>query len=594
MRRFVSISVILFLSVKISAQVFTRYSYHDPEKNYIKEVFQVKDTIKNFLNGRYVSYYLNGNIESKGFFTNNETTGIWEFFYESGNLKMRGALRQNANYGLWEYFYESGQKSMEGTINGKNREGEWKIYYENGQVKEVGSYVTNRRTGLWTSFFEDGLKKGEIEYTDDFGRYTEYFHSGMIAAEGPKSGTRQVGHWRFYDEVSGTLWMEGDYENGKRTGEWITYFPSGNIAAHGKYENDHPVGKWEYFFEDGTMSSSGEYLEGYKQGYWSSFTPTGKLLSEANYDQGTGGYKEYYPSGKLKISGKVVEGFRQGPWVFYYEDGKKEGDCEFDRGKGTYYGYYRDGALQTRGEIDGDKKVGTWELYERDGTLSGYYRPYYQPSTAKDIQELTARKESATRSSSKSFGYFTARANEYKGVIVEGNPVLMFAGRFPMAVEFYSQERLGHSFEFIGIREPFFEADDQVVPGKLFTRGYSIAIKQKLYNPTKAGMWYLGHQLRFSNIGHFTNVMYNSNPETIITFTAPDQRIEYGVLLGYRIIQRNNVSGFTIDLYGSANVGYRNVTVDPASANYFQEVNQSHLITGFTFGLNIGNVFSYR
>ncbi|HRJ31871.1 MAG TPA: hypothetical protein PLG85_19025, partial [Cyclobacteriaceae bacterium] len=105
---------------------------------------------------------------------------------------------------------------------------------------------------------------------------------------------------------------------------------------------------------------------------------------------------------------------------------------------------------------------------------------------------------------------------------------------------------------------------------------------------------YFGHQLRFSNIGHFTNVMYNSNPETIITFTAPDQRIEYGVLLGYRIIQRNNVSGFTIDLYGSANMGYRNVNVDPTSASYFQDVDQAKLVTSFTFGLNIGNIFSYR
>jgi len=594
-KRLSLVVALLILTVQAYAQVFTRQTFHDQEKKYIKEVFQVRDTVKNILHGRYVSYYLNGNIESKGFFSNNETTGIWEFFYESGNLKMRGALRQSANYGMWEYFYESGQKSMEGTVNGKNREGEWKMFYENGQVKEIGNYVNNRRSGLWLSYFEDGVKKGEIEYVDDFGRYTEYFHSGKVAAEGPKMGTRQVGHWRFYDEGNGALLSQGDYENGRKTGEWLTYFSSGSVAVKGSYENDNPVGKWEYYFEDGSISSSGEYLGGQRNGYWSSFSTGGKLLSEVNYDRGTGDYREYYPSGKLKVSGLMVDEKRQGPWVFYYEDGKKEGDCEFDRGKGTYYGYYRDGSLQTRGEIDGDKRIGTWELYERDGTLSGYYRPYYnQPNLAKEINDLAARKEASNRPTAKGFSYFNARANEYKGVIVEGNPVLMFAGRFPMAVEFYSQERLGHAFEFIGIRNPFFEADDQVVPGKLFERGYSIAIKQKFYNPVKAGMWYFGHQLRFSNIGHFTNVMYNSNPETIITFTAPDQRIEYGVLLGYRIIQRNNVSGFTIDLYGSANIGFRSVDVDPTSASYFQDVDQSKLITNFTFGLNIGNVFSYR
>ena len=44
----------------------------------------------------------------------------------------------------------------------------------------------------------------------------------------------------------------------------------------------------------------------------------------------------------------------------------------------------------------------------------------------------------------------------------------MFAGRFPIAAEFYMQERLGHEFEFIGIRNPFFKPDDEIPVGKAF------------------------------------------------------------------------------------------------------------------------------
>src|SRR5258708_27967598 len=143
---------ILFLSsvlhVHLQGQGITRFTYHDAQKKNPKEAYQVKDTIKNVLHGRYISYFLNGRIESKGQFVNNETTGIWEFYYETGNLKMRGILRQNSNYGLWEYFYENGQKSMEGMINGKNKEGEWKIYYESGDLKEVGEYQDNKRTAM--------------------------------------------------------------------------------------------------------------------------------------------------------------------------------------------------------------------------------------------------------------------------------------------------------------------------------------------------------------------------------------------------------------------------------------------------------------
>lgn len=107
-------SLIVVLVHGASAQGYFRQSYHDLEKTKLKEAYQLKDSVTNILQGKYISYYLNGNIESRGQFTNNETTGVWEFFYETGKLKMRGMLKQNANFGVWEHFYESGQKSMQG------------------------------------------------------------------------------------------------------------------------------------------------------------------------------------------------------------------------------------------------------------------------------------------------------------------------------------------------------------------------------------------------------------------------------------------------------------------------------------------------
>ena len=106
--------------------------------------------------------------------------------------------------------------------------------------------------------------------------------------------------------------------------------------------------------------------------------------------------------------------------------------------------------------------------------------------------------------------------------------------KLPLGIEFYLQERIGHEFEFIGIRDPFFNADLDISPGKLYERGYSIAIKQKFYNPLKAGMWYFGQEIRFTNLGHFVNQnqVNSQNPDDIFTFNAVEQRIEWGALLG--------------------------------------------------------------
>lgn len=597
MRRSWTVLVLtLLIPFCLQGQGFTRYTYHDDDKQNLKEIFQVKDTVRNILHGRYISYFLNGNMESKGQFMNNETTGVWEFFYETGNTRMRGILRQNSNYGLWEYFFENGSKSMEGTINGRNKEGEWKIYYESGELKELGMYLDNKRTGLWKTFFEDGAVRGEIEYADDHGRYTEYYHSGKVLAEGPRSGPRNVGHWRFFAE-DGTLESEGEYVNGKKNGEWQYKYPSGKMSASGTFENDEAVGKWNYYFEDGTTSTTGEFVGGKKDGYWASFNNNGSVRSEITYKDGSGEYREFHPDGKLKVKGMVVEGMNQGRWEYYFNDGKLEGQCDFDKGKGIYYGYYPNGTLQTKGVIENDLRVGTWELYEQDGKLSGYYKPIYEnKALVNEINALLTKSKTPAATVSKNarrgFNYFTPRFPEYRGVIMEGNPVLTFIGSMPFGIEFYNQERLGHEFEFEGIRNPFFTRDADVVQNKIFKRGYAISLREKFYNPMDFGMWYFAHELRFTNVGYFSNIEFRSSGN-LITVSASEQRAEYGLLAGARLMQRRDGDGLTIDAYTGFGVGYRTFDVDPMFEGVFSNVRQNHFSQTFRFGLNIGFAFSF-
>lgn len=596
MRRFVVCSILICtISFGCFGQEILRRTYHDKNRKDLKEVYQVQDSISNVLNGRYISYFVNGNVESRGQFRNNETVGVWEFFYETGNLKMRGLLKQNSSYGTWEYFYESGKKSMEGSINGKEREGLWKMYYESGALREEGEFDKNKHTGRWVYYFEDGSKRGEIEYEDDFGRYTEYGVDGKVIAEGPKSGSTQVGYWRFYG-AEGTLQAEGEFLHGKKSGVWKSYYPNGKLLSTGNYKDGIPIDTWNYYFEDESISSTGKYENGHKHGYWNSYSPDGKLKSETNFTNGSGEYKEYHTNGALRSKGNVTHDFREGVWEFYFEDGSIEGRCTYVKGKGNYTGFYPNGSLQTKGFMDGDKKVGTWEIYEPDGKLSGYYKPFYNNQQLKDEIIILANNRATVSTSTKKnrVRYFDERFNEFRGLIVAGNPVFMFAGRFPLAAEFYMQERLGHEFEFIGIRNPFFKADADIPVGKDFERGYAMAIRQKFYNRLKAGLWYFGQEVRFTNIGHFTNFSVNQNPDNIFTANALEQRFEYGVLVGYRILKRNNGAGFTLDTFITGDVGYRNFNVDENYSQYFDDLNQSKFVASFHFGLNIGHVFSFK
>lgn len=600
MKRILVGIVFMILPWLSNGQGFTRYTYHDAAKKNIKEVYQVKDTFQNVLHGRYVSYFLNGVVESTGQFVNNETAGVWEFYFETGGLRMRGVLKQNSNFGKWEYFYENGNKSMEGTVNGKNREGEWKIYYESGELKEQGEYLANKRTGHWLTFFEDGSRRGETEYIDDHGRHVEYYHSGKVQGEGPKAAGRNVGHWRFYGE-DGALQSEGDYSGGRRTGEWKYYYPSGKIQRAGYFDNDLESGKWTYYYEDGTVSSSGEFAGGLKEGYWSTSNADGSLRSEISYVDGAGEYREYYPGNKLKMKGRIVNNKNEGKWEYYSPDGKLEGECEYHEGKGQYKGYYPTGTLQTKGPMEDGLRVGTWELFEPDGTLSGYYKPFYENNElAKEINSLinktkaTAGPAPAPRPNRRTgFYYFRPRFPEYRSVIIGTNPMMTFVGRMPLAVEFYNQERLGHEFEFEGLRSPFFTSDSEVPEGTVYQRGYSIALKQKFYNDMSIGMWYFGHEVRLTNISYFNNVSFPQSPNTLITVSAAEQRAEYGVMLGMRLMQRNNGDGFTIDASIGYDIGYRVFDVDPSAAQYFTSQSTNNFSHSFRFVLNFGYSVSF-
>ncbi|MBZ0244953.1 MAG: toxin-antitoxin system YwqK family antitoxin [Cyclobacteriaceae bacterium] len=416
-------------------------------------------------------------------------------------------------------------------------------------------------------------------------------------AEGPKAGTRNVGRWRYYAE-DGTLSSEGDFVNGKKNGTWNYYYPSGEISSAGNYELDLPTGEWKYYFEDGKLSASGEFVGGKKNGYWSAFNQNGSLKSEVDFIDGTGEYREYYAGGNLKVKGGMVDGKNEGHWSYYFENGKLEGECQFEKGKGVYSGYYQSGTLQTKGVIEDDLRVGTWELYAEDGSLTGYYKPFYEDNhLAVEINSLLNKPVTpvvtVSKSGKRGFYYFTERFPEYRGVIIQGNPFSAFIGTFPVAIEFYNQERLGHEFEFEGIRDPFFVSDGEVPNNIIFHRGYSIAAKQKFYNPMKTGMWYFAHEVRFSNVGHFTNMTFSQQQLTQITASASEQRAEYGVLLGTRLMQKNDGDGFTIDAYVGYGIGYRSYDVEPIFENVFSALNSNKFSHSFRFGFNFGYSFSF-
>ncbi len=596
-KRFIVIITLLIVANELFAQGEKRASFYKDDENQIKEVYHLKDTLDNVLDGEYISFFMNGNMEKKGNYDEGLPEGLWTYYYENGKKKMHGELEAGEPSGYWTYYFENGSKKMEGEMVGDRRDGDWLIYYQNGVVKRRGAFVDGMRKGVWFHYYEDQILKGKVDFYENRGKYTEYYRSGEIRAKGLKFGTKNKGNWIYFFK-NGAKQAEGHYTKGEKEGVWNYYYPNQQLSATGKYINQDAVGEWKYYHDNGKLQSSGNFDKGKKQGEWSLFSESGKLKGYGNFDGGSGTYLEYHQNGKIKVKGYMDNGINQGKWLYYYSTGQKEGECGFINGKGDYIGYYQNGVVKIKGKIERDKKVGTWELYDHRGVLSGLYKPYYEKDTPAELLAVgpVIRKNYGVadyKFKSKRFKYFDSKINEFTGLIVSGNPVLTLLGSFPVSIEFYMQERLGHEFEFKLLRNPFYKNDFRVPVDDLFKRGYAVSFKQKFYNPDdQFGLWYFGQGLYYTNVTYFANIEDSSNSSIIFTTTSEEQKLEYGVVLGYRLKVRTSEPGFTIDAHVGMAAGYRNFVESEIRPKAFQFLDKTAFSNTFTAGLNIGYVFA--
>ena len=583
-------------------------TYHDEQKTIIKEIYFISDRESAHLDGPYQSFFINGTLEKEGFYSNNLPDSTWTYYYESGVKKMKGQLKQGTNHGIWEYYFENGHISMAGAIVDSKRTGNWKYYYENNNLKSEGKYVDGIKEGIWNYFYEEGELKAQAFYNNGKGKYKEFYHDGKLKAEGINVNGKSDSTWVFYHD-NGQIEAVGDYVSGRRSGPWIYYHDNGIKSAEGNFTNGEKEGNWIYYHENGNMSSEGALHKGRKEGYWKIFGDDGVFKAESVFSENNGKYTEYYPSGKVKADGNIEDGKNHGLWTYYYEDGTKEGECDYLYGDGQFTGYYKDGKIKMKGDIKDGINVGLWELYKEDGSLAGYYRPYYEDSKPvyklvdKDPRRRGDYVKPEYKFKSYKSRYFDPVINEYRGTIFATNPLATLIGQLPLSFEYYIQERLGYEVIATLLRDPFYKSAGNVELNKVFKRGASLSVRQKYYHPEgKLGMFYFGHELRFTSLNHDANTLDSlSVPEVMKKITARETRFEYALFVGDRWLRlfgegyKNNSLGLTIDAYLGFGFGYRifdrKYAPNPLYDEIFKDINDSKFVISPRIGLNLGFVF---
>lgn len=108
------------------------------------------------INGLFISWYKDGQIEQKGVYDQGMRKGLWVIWYESGQKKSAGRYRNGLKDGQWTAWYQNGKRMQKGIYREGKREGVWILWYGNGRKKEAGRYSDDKKVERWSYWSESG------------------------------------------------------------------------------------------------------------------------------------------------------------------------------------------------------------------------------------------------------------------------------------------------------------------------------------------------------------------------------------------------------------------------------------------------------
>jgi len=377
---------------------------------------KIREMFKNDIKEGYTRYYYqDGKLKMEIPFVKGLEQGFGKEYSANGDIitlieykrgfvidriKINRRDNNNLKQGRWCTFYGNGNIHVEGNYQDDLKEGYFKGYAENGDFVSVEKYLKDvkqpeameiKKLDIKNEYYSDGKIKASGTYRNGVpeGIYREYnpigqitrsiiYDMGTITGEGivKEDGTKD-GHWKdLYPE--GKIKAEGDYKDGQQIGEWKFYYPEGKLEQTGKFTAAGKFhGTWKWFYESGQLMREEEYNNGVKEGLHTEYDENGKVVEEGEYANDLEDGPWFSTIGDYFERGSYRDGLKTGKWVSYHltKSGSKidsilsfSGSFIEDNPDGKHSYYWENGKIKDEGFFLMGKKDGDWIKYEFDGT----------------------------------------------------------------------------------------------------------------------------------------------------------------------------------------------------------------------------------
>ncbi|MFP4093065.1 MAG: TonB family protein [Cyclobacteriaceae bacterium] len=135
--------------------------------------------------------------------------------------------------------------------------------------------------------------------------------------------------------VDGKPQMQGNYEGGRKSGDFTFYYPNGEVKIKGEFTDNQPSGAWHFFYEDASLKQLVQF-EGDAYKILTFIDKAGTPKVENGNGLWEGQFTEPVNGTTFYINGRVEAGYPDGWWSYINEEGQIVYEEKFKNGTFRY------------------------------------------------------------------------------------------------------------------------------------------------------------------------------------------------------------------------------------------------------------------
>ena len=129
---------------------------------------------------------------------------------------------------------------------------------------------------------------------------------------------------------------EGEYNNGRKVGLWVRYYPNGTKQSEISYVNGRPKGEYKTFYNNGKVEEEGSWVMQKNTGNFKRYYNNGEKMQEFVFDENgirNGKQLYFYENGQVEVEVTVLDGKEEGTMKRYFDNGDLRSEVEVSEGK---------------------------------------------------------------------------------------------------------------------------------------------------------------------------------------------------------------------------------------------------------------------